>query len=272
MALNAAQRQSIQDVFRQTLNDARTPPEQLGIADSQRPQLGQFTGPNMEENVRAFRAAERQFDAKREARNKNPLAREVARIEGEIENQRRAGANEAQLTALRDTSYRDLEARFMEGVDKDLANQQSREQNKQALIQNAMSFNIIGVITSLIKMISGGNEILNVPGKLAEQALSGRGLNPALAVQSNFLTSGLASGFLGIGQNMQDPNLQQYIGNTVASTLAPPAPPGATAQPTAVTQNAPAQPFTAPNGTLPGAPTGIPTNLQQGPAAGVNFG
>jgi hypothetical protein len=272
MALNAAQRQGIQNVFTQTLNEARTPPEQLGLADSQRPQLAQFTGPNVEENVRAWRAAETQFNAKREARSKNPLAREVARIEGEVEAQRRAGTPEAQLTTLRDMSYRDLEERFMKGVDGDLANQQSREQNKQALIQNALSFNIIGVITSLIKMISGGNEILNVPGQLAQQALSGRGLDPAMAVQSNFLTSGLASGFMGIGQNMQDPNLQQYIGNTVASTLAPPAQATAPAQPTAVAQNTPPQPFVAPNGTLPGAPTGLPTGRTQAPAAGVNFG
>jgi hypothetical protein len=272
MALNAAQRQGIQNVFRQTLNDARMPPEQLGIADSQRPQLAQFAGPNMEENVRSYQAANTQFNAKREARSKNPLAREVARVEGEVEAQRRAGTPEAQLTTLRDMSYRDLEERFMKGVDGDLANQQSRERNQQALIENAMRFNIIGVITSLVKMISGGNEILNVPGQLAQQALSGRGLDPALAVQSNFLTSGLASGFMGIGQNMQDPSLQQYIGNTVASTLAPPAQPAATAQPTAVAQNAPPQPFVAPNGTLPGAPTGLPTARAQVQTTGANIG
>ncbi len=220
-----------------------------------------------------YERQQQEYRQAQEAYNSNPLRARVQAARREAD----AIADPDQRKALYDRKIAALRTEVSQGIEGDLVNQASKKQAQQELMNSVMSLNPMGIMSSLMKMISGGNELLNVPGQLAGQLLQQRGVDPQAAIDNSFMTSAVASGLMGAGVDVSNPAMQQYIGGTVAQALAPlpvPAPSPAAvlaAANSAPGSTGPAPAFVAPNGALPPAPVGTPPGRPAAPAGTITI-
>ena len=220
--------------------------------------------PQFNNNIAAYTQAMARYNQDKAAHESNPLRAAVAGIKNEVEAQRRANVPEATIKQLYDQRMADLKANMMKGVDDDLVNKEAKEQAQQDLMNSLFPPSIGGIISSLMRMFSGTNDLLAVPGQMANDLINQNGIDAGRAVDTASMTSGIASALRGAGVDLNTPAAKQQIATAVANSAgvtAPPAGSQAAGSQPAGSQPAGSQPqpaFTAPNGALPPPPVATP--------------
>lgn len=251
MALSDEQKQVVEQEFDRMINEA------LAGFQQEKPTLAQFNG-----DVAQYSAADKKYKNDLAAFNSNPLAGAINGIQQEVEDQRKAGASEDALEQLATERLTTLKQNIMDGVDNDLVNVQSRQAAQEQLMSSALRFppDLIGIVKSLVQMMSGTNEWMDAANQTVAQAMQGNFDDPAAALmaakENSFLSSGLASGLIGAGVSV-DGNTQSYIASTVASRAAPATSNESPSGPSGEKQEGPQgeqEVYSAPNGAIPPAP------------------
>lgn len=255
MVFTVEQRRRVETQVDRMLNEAatdfaRTPPN--------------LNDPQFNNNIAAYTQAMARFNQDKAAHESNPLRSAVASIKNEVEAQRRANVPEATITQLYNQRMADLKASMMKGVDDDLVNKEAKEQAQQDLMNSLFPPSIGGIISSLMRMFSGTNDLLAVPGQMANDLINQNGIDAGRAVDTAAMTSGVASALRGAGVDINSPAAKQQIATAVADSAGVRPQTGgsqpAGSQP-AGSQPAGSQPqpaFTAPNGALPPPPVATP--------------
>ena len=250
MVFTVEQRRRVEIQVDRMLNEAatdfaRTPPN--------------LNDPQFNNNIAAYTQAMARFNQDKATHESNPLRAAVASIKNEVEAQRRANVPEATITQLYNQRMADLKASMMKGVDDDLVNKEAKEQAQQDLMNSLFPPSIGGIISSLMRMFSGTNDLLAVPGQMANDLINQNGIDAGRAVDTASMTSGVASALRGAGVDINSPAAKQQIATAVANSA------GVTTQPAssqpAGSQSAASQPqpaFSAPNGALPPPPVATP--------------
>lgn len=196
-----------------------------------------------------YLASDRDYSARLAELEKNPLVPEMKRLEA-LRQKETSEAGKESADGLYDTRIDEIRKKAMDGVDKDLVHESERQQGQQSIVQGFMRGGFLGVIMALLRFIPGVSNVMDVPGQMMEDALNGKAadLDPVASYQNIARGANLQSALMGaVGANPNDANVVASIANIVTPS-----------KPETTTTSQPPktdEPFNAPNGTMPGAPS-----------------